>query len=156
MPFGAGLMREGDHALNMSDPEIDTPVRDVMTTPVQTVEPETTVAEAARTLSAAGIGSLVVGTERIDGIITEMDVVASVADERDPTETTVADLMTDPVVTIAPDETLRVAGERMGQETPSRRGREGNRHHHHHGPRALPAALPSRDDGTAGTRHEQG
>jgi CBS domain-containing protein len=107
-------MREGDHALNMSDPEIDTPVRDVMTTPVQTVEPETTVAEAARTLSAAGIGSLVVGTERIDGIITEMDVVASVADERDPTETTVADLMTDPVVTIAPDETLRVAGERMG------------------------------------------
>jgi CBS domain-containing protein len=98
----------------MSDEEIDTPVREVMTTPVQTVAPETTIAEAARTLSAAGIGSLVVGEDRIDGIVTETDIVASVADERDPAQTTVADLMSDPVVTIMPDETVRVAGERMG------------------------------------------
>jgi CBS domain-containing protein len=98
----------------MPDEEIDTPVSEVMTTPVQTVAPETTIAEAARTLSAAGIGSLVVGEDRIDGIVTESDIVASVADERDPTQTTVADLMSDPVVTITPDETIRVAGERMG------------------------------------------
>ncbi|MFC7227199.1 CBS domain-containing protein [Salinirubellus salinus] len=98
----------------MSDEEIDTPVSEVMTTPVQTVAAETTVAEAARTLAAAGIGSLIVGEDRIEGIVTESDVVESVADARDPAETTVAELMTDPVVTIGPDETVRVAGERMG------------------------------------------
>ena len=98
----------------MSSEEIDTPVSEVMTTPVRTIEPDATVVEAAATLTEAGIGSLVVGNERIDGILTESDVVGSVANGRDPTATTVADLMSDPVVTIRPDETIRVAGERMG------------------------------------------
>jgi CBS domain-containing protein len=93
---------------------IETAVEEVMTAPVETVTSETTVAEAARTLTDAGIGSLVVGEERIDGIVTEADVVESVTDGRDPNETTVADLMSEPVVTIAPSDTVRVAGERMG------------------------------------------
>ena len=114
MPVGAALMRAVAHYSRMPDDEIDTPVREVMTTPVQTVDPETTIAEAARTLADAGIGSLIVGEARIDGIVTESDIVESVADERDPTQTTVADLMTDPVVTITPSDTIRVAGERMG------------------------------------------
>jgi CBS domain-containing protein len=98
----------------MSEEDIDTPVSEIMTTPVRTVEPDVTVAEAATTLAEAGIGSLVVGTDRIDGILTESDVVGSVAAEHDPASTTVADLMSDPVVTVRPDETVRVAGERMG------------------------------------------
>ena len=114
MPGGTDLMRVRPERVAMSDEPIDTPVREVMTTPVQTVDPDTTIAEAARTLAAAGIGSLVVGEDRIDGIVTESDIVESVADERDPAQTTVAELMTDPVVTITPTETIRVAGERMG------------------------------------------
>ncbi|PSQ10342.1 CBS domain-containing protein [Halobacteriales archaeon QS_5_70_15] len=98
----------------MADEDIETPVSEIMTTPVRTIEPEATVAEAATTLTGAGIGSLVVGTDRIDGILTESDVVAGVAEERDPAATAVADLMSDPVVTIRPDETVHVAGERMG------------------------------------------
>lgn len=98
----------------MTESGPDTLVEDVMTTPVETVAIETTVAEAATRLSEAGIGSLVVGEERVDGIVTETDVVRSVAEGRDPTGTTVGDLMSDPVVTIRPTDTVRQAGERMG------------------------------------------
>lgn len=92
----------------------DTEVESVMTAPVATIGAETTIAEAARRLNEAGIGSLVVGEDRIQGILTEGDVVASVANERDPTATTVGDLMSEPVVTIRPHESIQVAGERMG------------------------------------------
>lgn len=98
----------------MSNDSIETPVSDIMTTPVEMVTPETTVAEATRVLHDAGIGSLVVGEERIEGIVTESDVVRSVADECDPTQTTVGELMSEPVVSIRPTETVRTAGERMG------------------------------------------
>lgn len=92
----------------------DTEVAAIMTSPVETVDRETSIAAAARLLDEKGIGSLVVGEDRIEGILTETDVVASVGDERDPTTTTVGDLMTDPVVTIRPDDTIQAAGDRMG------------------------------------------
>jgi len=98
----------------MADEDIEAPVSEIMTEPVRTIEPNATLAEAATVLAEAGIGSLVVGSDRIDGILTESDVVDSVAAERDPTGTTVVDLMSEPVVTIRPDETIRAAGERMG------------------------------------------
>ena len=93
--------------------EPDTTVEALMTTPVESVEPDATLAEAARVLDAEGIGSLVVGEDRLDGILTESDVVSAVGGELDPA-TPVADLMTDPVVTVRPNETLRTAAERMG------------------------------------------
>lgn len=92
----------------------DTEVEEIMTTPVKTIDADATTAEAARLLSERGIGSLVVGEGRIEGIVTESDVVASVGEELDPGDTPVSELMSDPVVTIRPDETVRVAGERMG------------------------------------------
>jgi CBS domain-containing protein len=85
-----------------------------MTTPVETIAADATIAEAARVLDERGIGSLVVGDGRIDGILTESDVVASVGQERDPTETTVGDLMSEPVVTIRPHKSVEAAGDRMG------------------------------------------
>lgn len=96
------------------DPEIDTPVSEIMTSPVRTVPAETTIAEAAKILSDEGIGSLVIGEDIIDGILTEMDIVGSVGKAMDPETTAVEKLMSDPVVTIRPDESARVAGERMG------------------------------------------
>ncbi|WP_435076252.1 CBS domain-containing protein [Halococcus sp. AFM35] len=95
----------------------DTPVSDIMTAPVRTVDGETTVAVAARALTEQGIGSLVVGEERIEGIVTETDVVGSVAEGLDPTETAVSTLMSEPVVTIRPDDSVGTAGERMGKNT---------------------------------------
>ncbi|WP_254840855.1 CBS domain-containing protein [Natronomonas marina] len=93
--------------------EPDNTVEELMTAPVETVSPDATLAAAARTLNAKGIGSLVVGEDRLDGIITESDVVAAVGEELDPS-TPVSALMTDPVVTIRRTETLRAAAERMG------------------------------------------
>jgi len=84
-----------------------------MTSPVETVSPDATLSEAARVLTAEGVGSLVVGEGRLNGIITESDVVAAVGEELDPS-TPVSELMTDPVVTIRRTETLRAAAERMG------------------------------------------
>jgi CBS domain-containing protein len=94
--------------------EQDADVEELMTSPVQTVSPDATLAEASRLLDEKGIGSLVVGDDRLDGIITETDVVAAVGDELDPS-TPVSELMSDPVVTIKGSETLRTAAERMGQ-----------------------------------------
>lgn len=94
--------------------EDDTDVEQLMTSPVETVSPEATLAEAARVLSEKGIGSLVVGQDRLLGIITESDVVTAVGDELDPT-TPVSELMSDPVVTVRRIETLRAAAERMGR-----------------------------------------
>ena len=93
--------------------EPDTTVEVLMTTPVETVAPDATLAEAARVLDAEGIGSLVVGEDRLDGILTESDVVSAVGEELDPA-TSVSELSTDPVVTVRPTETLRTAAERMG------------------------------------------
>jgi CBS domain-containing protein len=94
--------------------EPDTTVEALMTTPVETVAPDARLAEAARVLDAEGIGSLVVGEDRLDGIITESDVVSAVGEELDPA-TPVSELMSDPVVTIRPNETLQTAAERMGR-----------------------------------------
>ncbi|MUV87151.1 CBS domain-containing protein [Natronomonas sp. CBA1123] len=93
--------------------EQDTNVEELMTSPVETVSPDATIAEAARILDEKGIGSLIVGEGRLEGIVTEMDIVAAVGEERDPS-TTVSELMSDPVVTARPTETLKIAAERMG------------------------------------------
>lgn len=95
----------------------DTPVNEIMNSPVRTVDGETTIADAARDLTEHRIGSLVVGEERIDGIITETDIVRSVGEGIDPTATSVAELMSDPVVTIRPTDSVGTAGERMGKNT---------------------------------------
>jgi CBS domain-containing protein len=92
----------------------DTPVSEIMSSPVLTVDEETTVADAARQLADEHVGSLVVGEEVLDGIVTETDVVRAVGEGLDLETTAVGDIESDPVVTIRPDESVRVAGERMG------------------------------------------
>lgn len=92
----------------------ETPVSEIMSSPVITVTQDTTVAEAAEVLADEHVGSLVVGDDIIEGIVTETDIVRAVGDGLDLSATTVADIMSDPVVTIRPHEAVRTAGERMG------------------------------------------
>lgn len=94
---------------------IDTPVTELMTSPVRTIDREAMGTDAADELTEQGIGSLIVGEERIEGILTEADIVAGVAAGIDLSATPVSELMSDPVVTISPSESVRAAGERMGQ-----------------------------------------
>jgi len=79
--------------------EQDERVEELMSSPVESVPSDTTMTDAARILSQKSIGSLVVGEERILGIVTESDVVAAVGGGLDP-ETPVDELMSDPVVTV--------------------------------------------------------
>jgi len=92
----------------------ETPVSEIMSSPVQTVTEDTTIAEAAEVLTTEQIGSLVIGEEIICGIVTNTDIVRTVGTDIDPTEAMVTEIMSDPVVTIRPHEAVHTAGERMG------------------------------------------
>ncbi|WP_336325596.1 CBS domain-containing protein [Halovenus sp. HT40] len=94
--------------------EEETPVEEIMSSPVATVTSDTTITEAAQVLREKSIGSLVVGDDIIEGIITETDVVGAVSEGLDLDSTPVEEIMTDPVVTVRPHEAVHVAGERMG------------------------------------------
>jgi len=89
-------------------------VEELMSSPAESVPSQTTMAEAARTLNERSVGSLVVGEDRVQGIVTESDIVAAVGEALDP-ETPVEELMSDPVVTARRTESVRTAAERMGR-----------------------------------------
>jgi CBS domain-containing protein len=89
------------------------PVSEIMTAPVRTVEYDTSVTDAARMLSYDDIGSLVVESGGVDGILTESDLVQTVAAEHDVTRMTVGQLMTGTVLTIDADSSVETACERM-------------------------------------------
>ena len=93
--------------------EQDEGVEELMSSPVESVPEGTTMTDAARILSQKSIGSLIIGDERILGIVTESDVVAAVGEGLSP-ETAVSELMSDPVVTVRRSESVRTAAERMG------------------------------------------
>jgi CBS domain-containing protein len=92
----------------------ETPVSEIMSSPVRTVPTGTTVSAAADIFAEESIGSLVVGEDIIEGIVTETDIVRAVGRELDLTTTAVEDIMSEPVCTIRPHEAAYVAGERMG------------------------------------------
>lgn len=85
------------------------PIDGIMTEPVRSVTPDTPAREAATTLLEAGIGSVVVGDA--DGIVTKTDLLEGIEARR--LGAPVADLMTDPVVTVPRDADVQAAIDRM-------------------------------------------
>jgi CBS domain-containing protein len=84
-------------------------VRDVMTAHVVTLPPETTLADAARTMREQGIGDIVV-TDGAGpaGLVTDRDIVVrAVAERRDPATTTIGEIVTPDLVTVRPDDTVQ-------------------------------------------------
>lgn len=81
----------------------------IMSSPVVTVRPDTTVREAARQMRESDIGSVIVVDEsqRLRGILTSTDFVAAVADERPMAETPVAEFMTTDVIATDANEPIR-------------------------------------------------
>jgi CBS domain-containing protein len=78
---------------------------------VRAIGPETTVYEAAVKMNEGKIGSLaVLLDDRLAGIITERDILQRVvAERRDPSTTTVADIMTSEVVCCRPHTSIEEA-----------------------------------------------
>jgi CBS domain-containing protein len=71
-------------------------LKDIMSQDVEVIRPDATVQEAARTMTARHIGSVIVGEGNIfEGVLTDRDITIRVAAEgRDPTRTTVREVMT--------------------------------------------------------------
>ena len=90
-------------------------IRDAMVRSVVTVEPDCTAKHAVNIMNRFEIGCLVVVEEgRVVGIMTERDVlVRVVAEERDPEETLVRDIMSRPVIVGGPDTPLEEAVKMM-------------------------------------------
>jgi len=89
-------------------------VRDVMNTNVVVAKLEATIREASEVMDKYNIGSLVVvGEKGIAGIITEHNVLETVAANKNPDETKVGDVMSPEVVTVSPDSTIEQAVDLM-------------------------------------------
>lgn len=85
-----------------------------MTPAAQIDTSDDTVAEAAAKMWSQQTGSLLVMEgDRLEGIITERDLLRLVAEGKDPKTMAVRDVMTKNVVTIGPDTGLRDAAELM-------------------------------------------
>ena len=92
-------------------------VRDLMVSDVVTIEPSTSVVDAAGQMIQQEKGPLpVVEGGRPVGIVTDRDIVAHVvAEGRDPSSTTVDDIATHDLVTIGPDQDVNDARQLMDQ-----------------------------------------
>ena len=90
-------------------------VGQLMSAPVLTIEPDTTIAEAGRAMLEASIKSVVVVDEdcRPEGILTSTDFVRIAAKERSPTDVTVAEYMTTDIVTTTAGTGVREAADLM-------------------------------------------
>jgi CBS domain-containing protein len=92
-------------------------VRDLMVSSVVTIEPATSIVEAARLMIQAEKGPLpVVEGESPVAMVTDRDIIARVvAEGRDPNSVTVEDIATHELVTIEPDRDVNEARQLMDQ-----------------------------------------
>lgn len=91
-------------------------VKDVMNKNVVVAESDVTIREASKVMSKYKIGSLVVMKEgTIVGMLTEGDIMESVASDRDPDTTIVETVMSEKVFTVEPEQTIEAAADIMVQ-----------------------------------------
>jgi acetoin utilization protein AcuB len=89
-------------------------VRNLMRSPVVTVDPGQSLQHAAQVMREHGIGSVVVEQDgQVAGILTERDVMHAAAQLGDVGQARVADHMTAPVVTASPNWDVSVAAAEM-------------------------------------------
>lgn len=87
-------------------------VREIMSSPVETVRPDATVAAAADRMREEDISALLVTTAP-PSIVTTTDMLAVVAAGESGHDVAVADVMTESVETVPPDLEVRRAAEMM-------------------------------------------
>jgi CBS domain-containing protein len=93
-------------------------VRDVMSSPVITIEEDAPVNKAAELMDKHGLGCIIVTNKEGKplGIITERDLVARVlAKNVKPDSIQTKEVMTSPLITIEPHETINEAARRMSR-----------------------------------------
>jgi CBS domain-containing protein len=92
-------------------------VRDVMTSNPRSIEPSTTVTEAARLMKAEDVGSLpIVDGDQLVGVVTDRDIVIRVvAEGKDLQSTTAGEIASRDLVTVDPEQDLDEALRLMAQ-----------------------------------------
>lgn len=93
-------------------------VRDVMSSPVVTVEEEAPANHIAELMDKQGLGCIIVTSKdgKPLGIVTERDLVTRVlAKNIKPDSMKAKEVMTTPLITIEPDETINEAAKRMNR-----------------------------------------
>lgn len=95
-------------------------VKDWMSSPVVVIDPDSSVSYALTLMRRRKIHSVVVGiTEKNPsyGIVTTTDIRDKiVAEDRDPAEITVGEIMSGPIITAKPDWSLRECSRVMGEK----------------------------------------
>ena len=92
-------------------------IRDLMTAHPQTVQADATLRDAAQEMKEDDIGAVLVEDNgSVAGILTDRDIVVrAIAEGRDPSSTTVADVATRDVKALTPDssveDAIRIVGE---------------------------------------------
>ena len=87
-----------------------TTVREILHTDLRTIGGSETLEQAARAFADEVLGLLVVmERDSLVGVLSERDVVRSLGEGDDPSDTHVFDVMTEDVVTVDPDTTVRDA-----------------------------------------------
>ncbi|MFQ6171606.1 CBS domain-containing protein [Oryzobacter sp. R7] len=89
-----------------------TTARDVMTTEVEMVGEDDTLADAARRMADLDVGSLPIcsADQRLVGVVTDRDIVVrAVAEGRDPSSVAVKEVAQGEAVTIGADDSLEEA-----------------------------------------------
>ena len=91
-------------------------VRDVMTSEPRSVPKTTPLSEVAVMMRDADIGEVLVGDgDQLCGLVTDRDIVVrGLADGRDPRTTEVDAICTHDLITLAPDDTVDDALDKMG------------------------------------------
>ena len=83
-------------------------IRDVMTSNPRTIEPSTSLHEAARLMRDQDVGSLpIVEGDRLHGMLTDRDIaIRAVAEGKDAKSTTAQEIASRQVVTVDPEQSL--------------------------------------------------
>lgn len=89
-------------------------ISDIMSRDVKTVNPHTTLQQAARMMLHEDIGSLVVGeNDKMVGVITDRDIVLRAVAEGRTLETTVGEIMSEKVCYCTEDDDLEAVASNM-------------------------------------------
>lgn len=93
-------------------------VNQVMSKNVITIDKSTSLQEAAQNMKKSNVGCVIVndGTKPL-GIVTERDFVTKVAAEGRPLFTEISEVMSSPLITIGPEETIWEASEMMKEKS---------------------------------------
>ena len=101
-----------------------TSIKEIMTRDVRACEPNATVADAAKVMAQGDVGPVpIVQDGRLVGIVTDRDIVVRVvAEGRDANVTTVKEIASTDLVTVAPgddlDEALNLLAQRQVRRLP--------------------------------------